>query len=104
MPAVTAAGLVLLGVWLLWEALSGEGWRRMPPDDATARGEHAFRPGAFAWVSAGLAAQMLLMHTAGFVLAGAALFGCVARGFGSARPARDAAIGLAMTLAIYLFF
>ena len=103
-PAVVAAGLVLLGAWLLWEALTGAGWRRMPPEDAEARGEHAFRAGAFGWVSAGLFAQMLLIHTAGFVLAGAALFVCVARGFGSVRLARDAGIGLAITLAIYLFF
>ena len=104
MPAVVAAGMLLLGAWLLWEALTGQGWRRMPPDDAQARGEHAFRAGAFGWVSAGLFAQMVLIHTAGFVLAGAALFTCVARGFGSARLARDAGIGLAITLAIYLFF
>jgi len=104
MPAVVAAGLVLLGAWLLWEAVTGEGWRGMPPDEAEARGEHAFRPGAFAWVSAGLFAQMLLIHTAGFVLAGTALFACVARGFGSARALRDTAIGLVIALAIYLFF
>jgi putative tricarboxylic transport membrane protein len=104
MPAVVAAGLLLLGAWLLWEASTGQGWRRMPSDAAEARGEHPFHAGAFVWVSAGLFAQMLLIHTAGFVLAGAALFLCVARGFGSARVARDAALGLAITLAIYLFF
>lgn len=103
-PAVVATGLVLLGLWLLWEALTGQGWRGISADEAEARGEPPFRRGAFAWVSAGLFAQMLLIHTAGFVLAGAALFTCVARGFGSARLARDAALGLAMTLAIYLFF
>jgi putative tricarboxylic transport membrane protein len=32
------------------------------------------------------------------------LFTCVARGFGSRRLARDAAIGLVLGLAIYLFF
>jgi putative tricarboxylic transport membrane protein len=56
------------------------------------------------WVSAGLLAQMWLIHRAGFVLAEAALFACVARGFGSKRPARDLAIGLALGLGVFLFF
>ena len=46
---------------------------------------------------------MLLIHRAGF-LAQAALFVCVARGFGSVRPARDFAIGIALALGVFLFF
>lgn len=103
MPGVTGAALILLGIWLLYEVLSG-GWRNMPPQLAQERGEHAFHPGAFAWVSAGLFAHMALIESGGFVLAGAALFACVARGFGSLRFARDLAIGLAMTVAVYAFF
>jgi putative tricarboxylic transport membrane protein len=100
-PAVVSGGLVLLGVWLLWEALSG-GWRsRSQPDPGS---EHAFRAGAFAWVSGGLFAHLALIGTAGFVVAGTVLFGCVARGFGSARPVRDAALGAALSVAVYLFF
>jgi len=102
-PAVVAAGLVLLGLWLLYEALSG-GWRNSSPDEPEARGEHPFHLGAFLWVSVGLFAQMLLIHRAGFVLAQAVLFACVARGFGSTRIARDLAIGLAIALAVFLFF
>ena len=102
-PAVVAAGLVLLGLWLLYEALSG-GWRNSAPDDAAARGEHPYHLGAFLWVSVGLFAQMLLIHRAGFVLAQAVLFACVARGFGSTRIVRDLAIGLAIALAVFLFF
>ena len=59
---------------------------------------------AFAWVSAGLLLQMALIHRAGFVLAAMALFACVARGFGSARTARDLALGLVLGLAVFLFF
>jgi putative tricarboxylic transport membrane protein len=47
---------------------------------------------------------MLLIHRAGFVLAQAALFACVARGFGSARPVRDFAIGFALGLGVFFFF
>ena len=103
MPGVTGAGLILLGIWLLYEVRSG-GWRNMPPQDAAARGEHAFHPGAFAWVSVGLFAHMALIQTGGFVLAGSALFACVARGFGSRRFARDFAIGFAITVAVFAFF
>jgi putative tricarboxylic transport membrane protein len=102
-PAVIAGGLILLGIWLSYEALSG-GWRNAVPDDPEARGEHRFQLGAFIWVTVGLFAQVLLIHTAGFVLAQAALFACVARGFGSAKLPRDFAIGLLLGFAVFLFF
>ena len=47
---------------------------------------------------------MALIGTAGFVLAGTALFACIARGFGSTRIARDAAIGVVLSLGVYMFF
>jgi putative tricarboxylic transport membrane protein len=100
-PAVVAFGLVVSGAFLLYEALSG-GWRRMP--EPAERTEHALHWGAFAWISAGLIAHMALMKWAGFVLAGAVLFTCVARGFGSARVLRDATLGLALALGVFLFF
>lgn len=102
-PAVVAAGIIALGLWLAFEAFSG-GWRSAAPDDARERGEHAFHPTAFGWVSAGLFAQMALVGSAGFVIAAAALFACVTRGFGSRRVVRDLAIGVVLALAIYLFF
>jgi putative tricarboxylic transport membrane protein len=102
-PAIVSAGMVVLGAWLLYEALSG-GWRNALPDEAAARGEHAFHGAAFGWITVGLFAHMALIGTAGFVIAGMALFAAVARGFGSARPARDLAIGLAISLAVFLFF
>jgi putative tricarboxylic transport membrane protein len=102
-PAVIAGGLILLGLWLLYEAVFG-GWRNAVPDSPEARGEHDFSPSAFIWVSIGLIAQMLLIHRAGFVLAQATLFTCVARGFGSRRYLRDFAIGLALGVAVFLFF
>ena len=39
-----------------------------------------------------------------FVIAGVALFACVARGFGSTRVARDLAFGLVLSLGVFLFF
>lgn len=102
-PAAVAAGLILLGIWLGYEALSG-GWRDAPPDDPHARGEHPFHAGAFLWISAGLLSEVLLIHTAGFVLAQAVLFAAVARGFGSAKLLRDLAAGLTLAIAVFLFF
>ena len=47
MPKVVAGGLILLGLWLLVEVVTG-GWRDRVPDDPAERGEHAFHPRAFA--------------------------------------------------------
>ena len=102
-PAVIAGGLILLGIWLCYQTLSG-GWRNAIPDDPEARGEHRFYPSAFVWVTIGLIAQILLIDRAGFVLAQAALFACVARGFGSVKVPRDFAIGFILGLAVFLFF
>ena len=103
MPKFVAGGLVVCGLWLLGEGLTG-GWREAVPEDPAERGDHAPDRRAFGWVTAGLFAQMALMHTAGFVLAAGALFTCVARGFGSARPLRDLAGGLLLGVAVFLFF
>ena len=96
-PAVVGAGIILLGVWLSFEAFTG-GWRK--------RDEPAgvFQPSPFLWVTAGLFAHMVLIGWAGFVIAGIALFACVARGFGSRRYVRDVVIGLALALAVFFFF
>ena len=102
-PAVIAGGLILLGIWLLFETFTG-GWRNAVSDDPLVRGEHTFHPSAFLWVSAGVIGEILLIHTGGFVLAQAFLFACVARGFGSAKLPRDFGIGLVLGLAVFLFF
>ena len=96
-PAVVAAGIILLGVWLSFEAFTG-GWR-----DAPAHAEK-FEPRPFAWVSAGLFLHMVLIGWAGFVIAGTVLFALVARGFGSTRWPRNVAVGLVLALAIFVFF
>ena len=96
-PAVVAAGIIGLGVWLSIQAFSA-GWRDM------AEHSEAFAPYPFLWVTIGLFAHMALIGWAGFVIAGTVLFTCVARGFGSRRLVRDLAIALVFTLAIYLFF
>ena len=100
-PAVVSGGLLVTGAWLLWEALAG-GWRDRGEPEAGA--EHPFHTGAFWWITGGLFAHMALIGWAGFVVAGTVLFPCVARGFGSTRPVRDAAIGFVLSLAVFAFF
>jgi putative tricarboxylic transport membrane protein len=96
-PAVVAAAIILLGLWLGYEALTG-GWRDVAEHDAV------FEASPFLWISAGLFAHMALIGWAGFVIAGTVLFVCVARGFGSRRLVRDVVIALALSVGIYLFF
>ena len=96
-PAVVAAGILLLGGWLTYEAFTG-GWRKR--EEPT----EIFVPRPFLWVSVGLFAHMALIGWAGFIIAATVLFACVARGFGSRRVIRDAIIGLILALVIYLFF
>ena len=96
-PAVVAGGMIVLGFWLAYEALTG-GWRSRAEED------QVFERKPFLWVSAGLFAHMALIGWAGFVVAGTVLFACIARGFGSRRIARDVAIALVFTVGIYLFF
>jgi putative tricarboxylic transport membrane protein len=103
MPGVVAFGLVACGLWLLYEVWTG-GWRDRPSDDPAERGDHAFHAPGFLWITAGLFAHMALIAHAGFVIAGAALFAGVARGFGSKRVARDVGIGVSIALLVFLFF
>ena len=103
LPAVVSSGLIVLGLWLSAEAFT-RGWQNAPSDDPGERGEHAFDAGAFLWITAGLLAHMALVGWAGFVVAAALLFVFVARGFGSAAWMRNSAIGLALGLAVFLFF
>jgi putative tricarboxylic transport membrane protein len=51
-----------------------------------------------------LATDLLLIDSAGFVIASTLLFALVARGFGSRRPARDATVGLALAALVYAAF
>jgi putative tricarboxylic transport membrane protein len=90
-------GLGILGAGLLLAALSGR-WRAEPEEDG------APDLPALCWIGAGLAMNVLLIQPLGFVVASTLLFAFVARGFGSTRWARNAAIGFAIALLAYLGF
>jgi putative tricarboxylic transport membrane protein len=59
---------------------------------------------AFAWLFIGIALQIALIGSAGFVLASAVLFVCTARAFGSRRLLRDTASGLALAAIAHVVF
>jgi putative tricarboxylic transport membrane protein len=94
-PWIASSGLLVISILLLIQALRGGfGVEENLAVDWRATG----------WVAAGLAANAALIGTLGFVFAAVALFVCVARGFGSAAPLRDTAIGIVMAFGSYLGF
>lgn len=102
-PYALAAFLGVVGLLLSYQALTG-GFRELADhDDESAKALPGGKLGA-AWVTAGLVAVAVLIDLIGFVLAAGLLFACSARGFGSRRPVRDLAIGIALTLPIYWLF
>lgn len=97
LPAAVAALMLVLGAGLMVAALRG-GWLS---DEERAEPVSYLQLG---WVLLGLAANVALIGMAGFTIASAVLFVCVARGFGSRRPLRDAVIAVVFAAAAYLGF
>ena len=94
-PWLVAAGLLLVGGALLYEARAGA--------VAQPIGFELDLPPALA-VTAGLVLQMALIKPAGFVIASAVLFVAVTYAFGSRRLALNAAVGLVLCTATYVAF
>ena len=92
-PYAIAAGLVMLG---LWTALGG--FREAPEP----RQRPKFVP--MAWIMGGLIAQIALLRYAGFAIATGAVFAATAKAFGRGPLWFNYAVGLVMSLAIWLFF
>ena len=108
LPWVIGLSLVACGGWLAWEALSG-GFRAMAEPSGAERGDWQ----GFAWVSAGILLNALLITTIGFILSCALCFllaECGLRhsqGRLSLHPAqllKSAAIGIAVSAPVYWMF
>lgn len=102
-PYVVGAGLVLLGLLLLVEGLSG---RSAPPSTES---EDADPTLPTDWRTVGLLGVALvlflvLIETAGFVLASAVLFLGAALAMGSRHILRDAAFGLLLATGLFVGF
>jgi putative tricarboxylic transport membrane protein len=116
LPTLVALGLAGCGIGLIVSAWRGrfgaaqahptasasavQDARHAPPTSLTP--PRAGRD--LAWMIVGLAAHLALIGQIGFVLASALLMSCVARGWGSRRPGRDALIGLAVALPVWALF
>jgi putative tricarboxylic transport membrane protein len=98
-PYLVAAGLILFGLLFAGMSLCP---RAIAADETAAAEPADWR--ALAVISAGLIAQMLLLVPAGFVIASAILFFCVAFGFGSRRYVRDAAVAILLAFIVYIGF
>lgn len=100
MPTIVSGGLIVLALMLLKEALFG-GFRNVNEAEAAANPADWK---AFAWVTAGIIANGLLMVRLGFVISGTLIFVLSARGFGSRAWLRNALIGLVIAASTYTFF
>ena len=98
-PYLIGVGLAACGAVLAFQALSG-GWRHLPIDDNHAMPDWV----AFGVISAGIVLQMLIIASAGFILASALLFILIARGYGSRRVLRDALIALVLATVVFMLF
>lgn len=98
-PWAISGALILIGAWLVRDALTGKWAGEGSRPDA-----FAFNWSAFAFISLGLILDMLLMERAGFVVASVALFACVARAFGARNILISVVIGLTLALTAYIGF
>ena len=92
-PYAIAAGLVGLGLLTALQAFREAG-------SPAERDE--FRP--MAWIVGGLVAQIVLLPFAGFAIATGAVFAATAKAFGRGPLWFSYPVGVAMSLAIWLFF
>ena len=102
-PYLVGAGLIVLGIWLAIEILTGRDAR--PTDDA----EDVDLTLPTDWrcmaiLAASLLVYLYLIERAGFVIASVLLFVGAAFGMGSRKIVRDVAIAVIMSVAIYWIF
>jgi putative tricarboxylic transport membrane protein len=102
-PYIVGIGLVVAGIWLAYEALTGHA------SAGTTESEDADPALPTDWRTVGLLAlallaYLLLIERAGFIIASATLFVAAAFAMGSRRLARDLAIGVILATVLYLVF
>lgn len=98
-PWGISIALIVIGLFLLREALSGQWVGEGALADAP-----AFTIVPFLWISLGLILHIILLEPAGFVVGSLALFVCTAYGFGARNLLVTAAIGLILCFVTYLGF
>jgi putative tricarboxylic transport membrane protein len=102
-PYIVGTGLVLTGLWLAVEALTG----RSTAGSAESEDVDLSLPTDWRCIgllALALIAYLLLIEPAGFVVASAVLFVGAAYAMGSRRYVRDIALGVLLAVALYLLF
>jgi len=92
-PEVVALALVVLAIWTIVAAFRG---------DFPERETQEHKP--VLWIVAGLAAQMLLLNTAGFSIATGVLFALTAAGFGKRKLWFSLPIGILLSFTVWIVF
>jgi len=101
-PLLVGIALLACGVALVVQALRGV--RGVPEEAEDTDAEAATDWGPVAIILATLVLQVALIGRLGFVLSSTLLYAGVALGFGERRVWRSGAIGLALSLVVYLSF
>ena len=102
-PYIVGAGLVIVGVWLAYEALTG----RAAVGSADSEDADPTLPTDWRCISLlalALLAYLFLIEPVGFIIASTALFVGAAFAMGSRRLARDIVIGIVMATILYIVF
>ncbi|MFD1744345.1 tripartite tricarboxylate transporter TctB family protein [Rhizobium helianthi] len=92
-PQWIAIALLLLAIWTVVAAFRG---------DFPERDRQEIKP--VVWVIGGLAAQMLLLNTAGFSIATGVLFAATAAAFGKRKIWISLPVGIILCLVVWLIF
>ncbi|CAN1507735.1 Protein of unknown function DUF1468 [Rhabdaerophilaceae bacterium] len=95
-PMMITVFILALGVALALAAFRG-GWAHDQDGTIT-------ELGSLAYVAGGLILNAALIDVIGFILSSTLMFALVARGFGSLKPFRDAAIGFVLAFIAYVGF
>ena len=102
-PYIVGAGLVIVGAWLAYEALTGRAVAgSADSEDADLSLPTDWR--CIGLLALALIAYLFLIEPAGFIIASAVLFAWAAIAMGSRRYARDIVIGILLATALYLLF
>jgi putative tricarboxylic transport membrane protein len=103
-PYIVGAGLIIIGVWLLYEALTGRWGAAVSTESEDVDPTLPTDWRTVGILALALLAYLVLLEPAGFVVASTVLFAGAAFAMGSRRYARDFVVGLVMALILYVGF
>lgn len=103
-PYIVGAGLILVGLWLAFEALTGRGDQGVSSESEDADPTLPTNWPTVGLLAAALLAYLILLVPAGFIIASTVLFVGAAFAMGSRRYARDLVVGILMATILYVGF